>query len=95
MAGFQEVATDEARREQMKQSTNIFRVLVKTLWNAGIITDRTRHLYEAWVDLGELGREPEGVVGDAIADAAILELREINSGKKKIGRAMKEIARAN
>jgi hypothetical protein len=35
------------------------------------------------------------VVGDAIADAAILELREINSGKKKIGRAMKEIARAN
>src|SRR5690349_24030229 len=41
MEGFQAVATDEARREQMKESTNIFRVLVKTLWNAGIITPRT------------------------------------------------------
>ncbi len=79
----------------MKQNTNIFRVLIKTLLHGGIITDRTRHLYEAWVDLGELGREPEGAVGDAIADAAILELREINSGKKKIGRAMKEIAQAH
>src|SRR6201985_1868319 len=34
MEGFQQVATDDARREHMKESTNIFRVLVKTLWNA-------------------------------------------------------------
>ena len=94
-AAVMEAFTDADRRRLMKQNTNIFRVLIKTLLHGGIITDRSRHLYEAWVDLGELGREPEGVVGDAIADAAILELREINSGKKKIGRAMKEIARAN
>ena len=93
-AAVMEAFTDADRRRLMKQNTNIFRVLIKTLLHGGIITDRTRHLYEAWVDLGELGREPEGVVGDAIADEAILELREINSGKKKIGRAMKEIARA-
>ena len=87
---------DQDRRRLMKENTNIFRVLIKTLLHGGIITERTRHLYEAWVDLGELEREPEGVVGDAIADAAILELREINGAKrKKIGRAMKEIARAN
>jgi hypothetical protein len=91
-----EAFTDKDRRRLMKENTNIFRVLIKTLLHGGIITDRTRHLYEAWVDLGELGREPEGVVGDAIADAAIVELREINSGKrKKIGRAFKEIAQAN
>jgi Long-chain fatty aldehyde decarbonylase len=94
-AAVMEAFTDADRRRLMKQNTNIFRVLIKTLLHGGIITDRTRPLYEAWVDLGELGREPEGVVGDAIADEAILELREINSGKKKIGRAMKEIARAN
>jgi len=94
-AAVMEAFTDADRRRLMKQNTNIFRVLIKTLLHGGIITDRTRHLYEAWVDLGELGREPEGVVGDAIADEAILELREINRGKKKIGRAMKEIARAN
>jgi len=94
-AAVMEAFTDADRRRLMKQNTNIFRVLIKTLLHGGIITDRTRHLYEAWVDLGELGREPEGVVGDAIADEAILELREINRGKKKIGRAMKEIARAS
>jgi hypothetical protein len=90
-----EAFTDEDRRRMMKENTNIFRVLIKTLLHGGIITDRTKHLYEAWVDLGELGREPEGVVGDAVADAAMEELREINRGKKKIGRAFKEMAAAN
>jgi len=90
-----EAFNDEDRRRMMKENTNIFRVLIKTLLHGGIITDRTRHLYEAWVDLGQLEQEPEGVVGDAIADAAIVELREINRQKrKKIGRAFKEIAQA-
>jgi hypothetical protein len=91
-----EAFTDADRRRLMKQNTNIFRVLIKTLLHGGIITDRTRHLYEAWVDLGELQREPEGVVGDAVAEEAMVELREINQGKrKKIGRAFKEIAQAS
>ncbi|RIL05112.1 MAG: DUF3066 domain-containing protein [Proteobacteria bacterium] len=91
-----EAFTDTDRRRMMKENTNIFRVLIKTLLHGGIITERTRHLYEAWVDLGELGREPEGVVGDPIAEAAMDELREINRNKrKKIGRAMKEIAQAS
>ncbi|MCX5740687.1 MAG: ferritin-like domain-containing protein [Proteobacteria bacterium] len=95
-AAVMEAFTDVDRRRLMKENTNIFRVLIKTLLHGGIITDRTRHLYEAWVDLGELEREPEGVVGDAIADEAIVELREINSSKRnKIGRAFKEIAKAN
>ena len=89
-----EAFTDADRRRMMKENTNIFRVLIKTLLHGGIITDRTKHLYEAWVDLGELGREPEGVVGDPIAEAAMDELREINRGKKKIGRAFKEMAQA-
>ena len=45
MAAIQEAFGDEHRREQMKQSANIFRVLIKTLQNAGIITDRTRAFY--------------------------------------------------
>ena len=90
-----EAFTDADRRRLMKENTNIFRVLIKTLLHGGIITDRTRHLYEAWVDLGELAREPEGVVGDAVAEAAMDELREINRGRTKIGRAFKEIAQAS
>ncbi len=94
-ASVMEAFNDDDRRRMMKENTNIFRVLIKTLLHGGIITERTRHLYEAWVDLGQLEQEPDGVVGDAIAEEAMVELREINGQKrKKIGRAFKEMARA-
>jgi len=93
-AAVMEAFTNEDRRRMMKENTNIFRVLIKTLLHGGIITERTRHLYQAWVDMGQLEREPEGVVGDAIADEALVELREINRRRAKIGRAFKEISRA-
>jgi hypothetical protein len=80
MAGFQEVATDEARRENMKESTNIFRVLVKTLWNAGVITDRTAGFYATYVNFEEFKAEGEEMVGDAIADEGIPYLKTINFG---------------
>ena len=80
MEGFQEVATDEARREQMKESTNIFRVLVKTLWNAGIITPRTASFYAMYVNFDEFKAEGEEMVGDAIADDGIKYLQTINFG---------------
>jgi len=80
MAAFQEIATDEARREQMKESTNIFRVLVKTLLNAGIITDRTKAFYAMYVDLDELKSEGDRMVGDDIAEDGIKYLQTINFG---------------
>ncbi len=84
-----EAFTDEDRRQAMTQSTNIFRVLTKTLLHAGIITERTSPVYAQWVDLPELRRESPEAVGQGIADDAIVELREINRGRKKIGRAQK------
>jgi len=77
----QAIATDEARREDMKEATNIFRVLIKTLLNAGIITDRTRAFYATYVDMDELKAEGETMVGDAIADEGIQYLQEINFKK--------------
>ena len=82
-----EAFTDADRRSAMTQSTNIFRVLIKTLLKAGIITERTRPVYAAWVDMDELARESDEVAGQDVADAAMVELREINRGRKKIGRA--------
>jgi hypothetical protein len=90
-----EAVTDADRRRYMQQSTNIFRVLIKTLLHAGIITERTKGLYAAWVDMEALRREPEGVVGDAVAEAGMAELREINRSRKQVGRAFKEMARAS
>jgi hypothetical protein len=77
----QVIATDEKRREEMKEATNIFRVLIKTLLNAGIITDRTRAFYGLYVDMDELKAEGDVMVGDAIADEGISYLREINFRK--------------
>ncbi len=72
------MVTDETRRENMKEQTNIFRVLVKTLLNAGIITDRTKAFYATYVDLDELRGEGERMVGDDIAEEGIKYLQEIN-----------------
>ena len=78
LEAIQLLATDERRREDMKEATNIFRVLIKTLLNAGIITDRTRAFYGMYVDMEELRLEGDRMVGDDIADEGIAYLRSIN-----------------
>jgi len=78
IAEFAQIMTDEVRRESMKEQTNIFRVLVKTLLNAGIITDRTKAFYGMYVDLEELKMEGERMVGDDIAEDGIRYLQAIN-----------------
>lgn len=72
------LVSDDTRREQMKEATNIFRVLVKTLLNAGIITDRTKAFYATYVDMDELKAEGDKMVGDDIAEEGIKYLQEIN-----------------
>ena len=80
---------EKDRRESMTRSTNIFRVLIKTLLKAGIITDRTKHVYAQWVDMEELASEHDEVVGVEVAEAGIVELREINRNRKRVGRNFK------
>jgi hypothetical protein len=72
------IATDEQRREDMKRATNIFRVLIKTLLNAGIITERTRAFYGMYIDMDELKLEGDRMVGDDIAEEGIAYLKTIN-----------------
>ena len=69
--------------KSMKKPTNIFRVLVKTLLNAGIITDRTRGFYAMYVDMDELKREGDRMVGDDIAEEGIRFLQGVNFAAKK------------
>ena len=73
-----EIISDDTRREAMSDSTNIFRVLVKTLLKAGIITDRTKDFYSVYVNLDELNAEGDRMVGDDIADEGLEYLKEIN-----------------
>ncbi|MBW2231482.1 MAG: ferritin-like domain-containing protein [Deltaproteobacteria bacterium] len=80
-----EAFTDEDRRRDMTQSTNIFRVLIKTLLKAGIITERTKHVYAQWVDMDELDAESDEVAGADVAREATEVLKQINSGRMKMG----------
>jgi hypothetical protein len=90
-----EAFTDDDRRRMMRESNNIFRVLIKTLLKAGIITERTKPLYAAWVDMEELRGESDEVAGMDVADATVDELREINARKTRpISKALKRDARA-
>lgn len=85
-----EVMTDERRKRLMGQGSNLFRTVIKTLWNAGLITGRTSDWYGQWVDLDELAGEGDHMVGQPIADDGIARLAEINAGKKKIVRKRSE-----
>ncbi|MDR3473689.1 MAG: ferritin-like domain-containing protein [Devosia sp.] len=78
MEGLRALATDERRRERLKSQTNIFRVLIKTLLNAGLITDRTRGFYATYVDMDELKAEGDRMVGDDIAEEGIKYLQAVN-----------------
>jgi hypothetical protein len=89
-----EAFTDADRRRMMTEGTNIFRVLIKTLLKAGIITERTRPVYAAWVDMEELRAEPDEVAGMDVADATVVELREINAGRAKVISKALKAARA-
>jgi len=88
-AAIMEAFTDSERRQAMTEGTNIFRVLIKTLLKAGIITERTRATYGAWVDMDELAGEQDEVVGSDVAEKVIVELREINSDRKRVGRGLR------
>jgi hypothetical protein len=80
-AAFMAAITDETIRKEMKESTNIFRVLVKTLLKAGIITKRTAPIYATYVDVEELRAESDEMVGDAIAAQGIERLKTINASR--------------
>jgi hypothetical protein len=67
----------------MREGTDIFRVLIKTLLKAGIITDRTKAFYAMYVDMEELKAEGDYMVGDDIAAEGIKFLQTVNFGTKK------------
>jgi len=83
-AAMMEAFTEEDSREDMLESTNIFRVLVKTLAHGGLITDRSRAIYETWVDVDELKREKDEVVSKDVVEAGLADLQDINSSKRTI-----------
>jgi len=76
--------SDDDRRESLRESTNIFRVLIKTLLHAGIITSRTAPLYAVWVDMKELAAEGADIPGDVVAEEMLVTLREINAKRRRI-----------
>ena len=83
-----EAITDEHRRERMREGTDIFRVLIKTLLKAGIITDRTKSFYSMYVDMDELRAEGDHMIGDDIAEEGIKYLQTVNFGMKRSGSAL-------
>ena len=73
---------DRDPTRKFRGETNVFRVLIKTLLNAGLITERTRAFYAMYVDIEELRSEGDKMVGDDIAEEGIRYLQEINFADK-------------
>jgi hypothetical protein len=83
-----EAFTEADRRARLKEPTDAFRVLVKTLLKAGIVTERTRASYATWVDVDALAAEGDRMIGDDLAEEGIQSLKEINARKRKIVRRL-------
>jgi hypothetical protein len=90
IAAMNEAITDDTRRRFMQDGTNIFRTLIKTLWQGGLITERSRPYYANWIDMDEISGEGRWNVGDEIAEEGIASLREINAGKRRVVRKVSE-----
>ncbi len=80
---FMEAMTDNVIRDEMQRSSYIFRVLIKTLLKAGIITERTSANYAAFIDMKELHNETDRMVGDDIAEDGIKYLIGLNGGSSR------------
>jgi hypothetical protein len=65
-------------KTRFRGETNVFRVLIKTLLNAGLITERTRKFYAMYIDMDELEGENPRMVGEDIAADGIKFLQAIN-----------------
>ena len=76
---------DAQKRKDLKDPSSVMRVLVKTLSNSGIITDRTRPLYANWIDMDDLEQDDVMHIGDAIAADGIEFLKTINADRRVIG----------
>ena len=92
MEGLVTLRANSEQRKRMRESTNIFRVLIKTLLKAGLITDRTRAFYATYVDMEELVSEGDHMVGDDIAEEGIKYLQEINFKERSNAAAMRVAA---
>jgi hypothetical protein len=76
--GFETMRKNRDPNRKMRGETNAFRVLVKTLLAAHLITERTRGFYAAFVDMDELAAQGPAMPGEAIADEGIRFLQGIN-----------------
>ena len=78
VADVMERRKDRDPKRRFRSDTNVFRVLIKTLLNAGLITERTRGFYASYIDMDELQSEGTRMVGDDIAEEGIRYLQAIN-----------------
>jgi hypothetical protein len=92
MEGLMALRSNGRTRERLKESTNIFRVLIKTLVKSGLVTDRTRSFYATYVDMDELKAEGDRMVGDDIAEEGIAYLKAINFKERSDAGAVKVAA---
>lgn len=73
----------EVRREQMTATNGIFRPLIRSLFKAGLITERTQALYAPWVRLSELSSENDNLLGMAPVRDGLDFLEQVNASRQQ------------
>jgi hypothetical protein len=78
--------TEEVRRREMSDISSVFRVLLRTLVNSQIVTDRTIDFYNKWVNIESLSIDEENPIENVITAEGLAFLQAVNDKKKHIHR---------
>jgi hypothetical protein len=67
-------------RRNLAAANSYFRILVKTLAQIGVITPRTKPLFDIWFDVEKLSVEADENFVDQVTNETTAELRDLNKG---------------
>ena len=77
------VYTEDVRRQEIQDNLSVFRLVIKTLLTSGIVTDRTRAMYEKWINLSSIQADQSKSIEDIITSDGLAFLKRVNESRKK------------
>ncbi|MFL6622111.1 MAG: ferritin-like domain-containing protein [Sulfurifustis sp.] len=75
--------TSEVRRQELAATNSAFRIVMRTLVNSGVVSQKTEGAYAAWVPIDDLRSERDGSIEERITAEGLEYLRRINDSKRQ------------
>lgn len=75
--------TSDVRRQELAATNSAFRIVMRTLVNSGVVSERTEASYAAWVPIDDLRNESDDNIEERITLEGLEYLRRINDSRRQ------------